>query len=277
MVYSYYIIINNLFLIKMLPSVKIVKKKRSSSKMLPETTSSPYFESGIRGQKQKSLTMIKAFTPSINRKSLAEFPFPVRHLGDSEPLISIEKAENDQLVHKAEEFEAILHERLDKFKKNDSEYISELEVLDSVYFEVASFLKPFAKLFRTLRRRIEEKCYENLKEDFEGKIEKLSKERACLVAKINGLADMNEKLNQEIDKLKSNKAEFDRLLIDNPNFLITYKNIVEQMLEQVEAIKGLKKEVKRLKKIEALYQVLSQGNQSYMESFIMTDDRLLKE
>ena len=50
--------------------------------------------------------------------------------------------------------------------------------------------------------------------------------------------------------------EYNRIFKDNPEFLINYKNIVSQMIEQCEVIKDQKKEIKRLKRIEETHSKL---------------------
>jgi hypothetical protein len=237
----------------MLPSVS--NKKRSSSKLSSDLTSSPYFQPFIRASNSKSRSFIsKKSSPSAGKFSFYD------GLQDPNKTSEIKRLSIDQSLDlksrfqmKPEDLEKIIQERLERFSIGDSEFSSEMEIFDSVFDEVLAFFKPFDAILNMIRRKIKEECYKYAKEDYLGKIEKVDKENKRLLAKINSLSDINIKLNNEKKEIQEKLQEYERIFKENPNFLINYQNIVNKMLHQCEEIEDLQKDNKRLKKIEECF------------------------
>lgn len=252
----------------MLPQVH-VSRKRSSSKLSADLNTSPYIESLMRSEKYKSLTTIKTCSPGIIKRKFIDLEAQKsKDLKLTHVNISFEKSKH--LSSKAEEIEEIYHDRLEKFKSGDSEYISVIEIIDSVYFEVLNHIKPFHDLMKSLRNQLEIQLYECAKEDLLRKIERVKKENSSLLMKINSLADINAKLEVENKKFSERNQELERILETNPSFILNYQNIVEKMIEQCQQIEDQKKEIKKLKKFELLYNEMINDltNRSFLEKSI---------
>ena len=243
----------------MLPTMD-TKNRRSTSKILSDISSSPYADSNLRSRKPKSsMTLVYSSSVLIPKQILEKTP---KNSLQKYCRKSVLIQKNDfQAENLAEEFEKSLKERLEKFKNNNSEYFSELEVVESVFFDIFNHFKPFEKLLKELIERIKNCAYENFKSSFIHKIQKLKQSKGLLVQKINSLSDINQEITIKNKALAQTKVYYERLFDENPEFFVNYQNIVDKMLEQCETITNLKKKVKKLKKYEALYHELSKDIQ----------------
>lgn len=229
----------------MLPIV-IHRRKNSQTKLSADFTDSPYIKTVTRTPKVKSVTMINPSPSTTAGKLLFANGFTDTNKKFKKLNQSVDR------FHKSfpEDYESILKNRIEKFKAGDSEYISELEIVESVYDEILKFVEPYEKILNTLRDKMKECFYSMAKEDLHKKIEKVKKENSSLLLKINNLSDINSKLLGEKKKLEESNEEYVRIFKQNPDFLINYENIVNQMLGQCELISSQKKEIKRLKRVE---------------------------
>ena len=231
----------------MLPSV-IVKRKRSQSKLSCDFTDSPYFRICVRTPKVKSNTLFNSTPIVTSTKQLFGNGF-----ADTNKHKEFQKfSQSTDLAPKisSDDFEAMLKDRLEKLKAGDSEFINESELIESFYDEILALAKPYEKILNLLRIKLKESYYHMAKEDLEKKIEKVKKENTSLLSKINHLSDINSKLFDEKQTLQESNDEYLRMFKHNPEILINYNNIVNQMLGQCETINLQKKELKRLKKVE---------------------------
>ncbi|OMJ90992.1 hypothetical protein SteCoe_6564 [Stentor coeruleus] len=241
----------------MLPTVSI-QRKRSSSKLSMDFSISPGTDKIIRSQKNKSLTGFKAYSPLPSKTFLKEFDMSTSKPRESRKFLTTQVFEPLKSSTKAEDFEEVLNDRLEKYKKGNSEYISETDVIDSVFYDVISHLKSYENIFRLLRQKLDICIFDQAKEEYTKKIEKLKKDKNMLIMKINSLSDINSKLQEENKKLNEDKDNFTRLFTDDPDVLINYQNIVEQMLEQCNIIREQKKELKKLRKYQGMYKELAE-------------------
>lgn len=239
----------------MLPSVSI-QRKRSSSKLSIDFSTSPGTDKLIRSQKKKSLTGFKVYSPIPSKTFLKDFDIYAPKPKESRKLLANQVFEPIKASNKIEDFEEILNDRLEKYKKGNSEYISEIDVIDSVFYDVISHLRCYENIFRVLRQKLDVCIFDQAKEEYAKKIEKLKKDKGVLIMKINSLSDINSKLQEENKKLNKNRENFTRLFMDDPDVLINYQNIVEQMLEQCNIIREQKKELKKLRKYQGMYKEL---------------------
>ena len=245
-------IINN-----MLPAV--ISKKRSSSKLSVDISSSPYFQPFTRSSNTKSRTVVlKKSSPSAGKFSFNDGSNENPKLQDFKRL-SLDQSTDFKCRYaaKPEELEKLLYERLKNFSIGDSEYCSEMEIFDSIFDEIVNLMKPFEKLLNLIRKKMKKECYKYAKEDFNEKVDRLEKDKKSLVAKINSLSDINAKLTEDVRVMEDKIVEFERILKQNPSFLITYQNIVNQMLQQCEEIEELKRENRKLKKVEECFMKIS--------------------
>ncbi|OMJ93352.1 hypothetical protein SteCoe_3707 [Stentor coeruleus] len=241
----------------MLPIVS-VQRKRSSSKFSGDFNISPGTDKILRSEKNKSLTALKRSSPLCPKHYLKEINSSVGKPKETKKLLMNQVFEPlPSLPQKAEDFEEILNDRLEKYTQGNSEYISEIDVIDSVFYDVISHLKNYENIFRILRQKLDACIFEQAKEEFGKKVDKLKKEKDVLILKINSLSDINSKLQEENKKLLESRENFKRLFSDNPDLLIKYQNIVDQMLQQCKVITEQKKELKKLRKYQELYKELA--------------------
>lgn len=231
----------------MLPSVN-VRRKRSKSKLSCDFTDSPYIRIVTRTPKVKSNTLFNPTPLVTSTKCLF-----VNKFTDTNKHKEFQKfSQSTDQIQKitSEDFEGILNDRLEKFKAGDSDFINELELIESFYDEILTLTKPYERILNLLRIKLKESYYQMAKEDLEKKIERVKKENSSLLLKINNLSDINSELFDEKKKLQESNDEYLRMFKHNPEVLINYENIVNQMLGQCETINLQKKELKRLKKVE---------------------------
>lgn len=259
----------------MLPIVS-VQRKRSSSKLSVDFNISPVTDKILRSEKNKSLTVLKRTSPLCPKHYLKEFNSSTGKPKETKKLLMNQVFEHLPLLpQKAEDFEDILNDRLEKYKQGNSEYISEIDVIDSVFYDIINNLKSYENIFRILRQKLDVCIFEQAKEEFGKKVEKLKKDKDLLILKINSLSDINSKLQDENKKLVESKENFKRLFSDNPDLLIKYQNIVDQMLQQCKIITEQKKEIKKLRKYQALYKELAkefEQKSTIVESIEITED-----
>lgn len=149
---------------------------------------------------------------------------------------------------KALNLEKLLRDRLEEFKNSRGNWTSEIQVLDSIYLEITKYFHKFAPILRILRNKYEEN-FTKLSHDFcTEELEKTINKNEVLLKKINSLSKINQDLMTDKSNLKKSIEDYERLFEVNPNILINYQNIVEQMLNQCKIIENLKKENKSLKK-----------------------------
>lgn len=235
-----------------------LRKKGSSVKVSSDNSVSPYNQVFVRPKKEKAKTEILKKIPTISRKDSCNFHSPDKQKPRHFKPISYSQAFDSYLEtsQKTEELEKLLRFRLDKFKSGDSEYNSEIEIADSIYDNLMQILKPYMKIFTLLRETYKSFYYDQAKEHFKAKLDKLDKEKNGIIKKISRLSDINASLMEEKQILEQKTAEFERMFEANPKFLINYQNIVSQMLGQCEQIENQKKELNRLKKVEETHQKL---------------------
>ena len=236
----------------MLPSVVILQKKRFSSKVLPNFSPSPYSKSLTRNSKNRSHTSLHP-SPNILRSPLLNVVDIDRtHVVRSS--IQIPKMIEPPSSIKAAELEAEYKQNLESFQNGDSEFLSELEIIDSIYMQITNYMKPFENLLQIFRNKLNQSIYEDLRVKFEKKIEKMKSQNQMLIKKINSISDLNANLAEENKKLGENKSEYERLFKKHPDLLINYQNIVDQMLEQIKIVAEQKKELKKLRKYRDMYE-----------------------
>lgn len=250
----------------MLPNV-VIQRKRSSSKTSINSTSSPYAESVSRHQKNRTQTSFKFISP-VNIRSSVNLSIESSKLREWRS--SLRKNEDFELTitQKAAELEEEYNLKLDRFLKGDREYLNELEIIDHIFLQIANFAKPFENLLNVFRQKINQHAFENMQEKFEKKIRKIKEMNSSLIQKINSLAEINGNLVEENKKLKASKADFERLFVDQPDVLLNYQNIVEQMLKQCDTIVELKKELKKTRRYKELYETFMEENLNRSISFI---------
>lgn len=149
---------------------------------------------------------------------------------------------------KALNLEKLLNDRLEEFKNCKGNWTSEIEVLDSIYLEITNYFHKFARILSILRQKYEENFTKLSHSFYTEELEKTTKKNEVLLKKINSLSKINQDLTTDKLKLKKKVDDYERLFETNPNILINYQNIVEQMLNQCKVIENLKKENKSLKK-----------------------------
>lgn len=222
------------------------RRKNSQSKLSADFTDSPYIKTVTRTPKVKSVTLINPSPSTTAGKMLFANGFTDTTKQFKKLNQSVDR------FHRSfpEDFESVLKNRIEKFKAGDTEYISELEIVETLYDEIMKLVEPYEKILSTLRVKLKEYSYLMAKEDLQKKIEKVKKENSSLLLKINNLSDINSKLMGEKKKLEESNEEYTRIFKHNPEFLINYENIVNQMIAQCELISSQKKEIKRLKKVE---------------------------
>ncbi|OMJ84655.1 hypothetical protein SteCoe_14174 [Stentor coeruleus] len=240
----------------MLPTISI-QRKRSSSKLSVDFNISLGTDKILRSQKNKSLTNLKSHSPIPSKRFLKEFDIITSKPRESRKLLTTQVFEPVKTSTRIEDFEEILNDRIEKYKKGNSELISEIDVIDSVYYDIINHLKSYENIFRVLRQKLDVCIFNQAKEEYAKKIEKLYKDKNLLIMKINSLSDINSKLQEENKKLNEDRENITRLFIDDPDVLINYQNIVEQMLEQFSIIHEQKKELKKLRKYQEMYKELA--------------------
>jgi hypothetical protein len=232
----------------MLPSVNI-RKRRSKSKISIDLTESPYARIHSKSGSVKSLISVKQASPAYKLGFTENISETIKFKDFKRSLID-QSFEVPSKLSKPEDFELLLKDRLEKFKEGDSEYMNELELFETLLDEIISTLKPFDKLLMSLKEKMKEMIYKMAKDDLLQKLEKIRKENSNLINKLNNLSDINSRLQEEKVKLEESNLEYSRIFKDNPDFLISYENIVSQMIEQCEVIRSQRKEISRLKKVE---------------------------
>lgn len=233
----------------MLPSVNL-RKKRSKSKLSCDFTESPYGKLHSKSGNIKSLTYAKQASPANYKLGFMDSLSETSKFKDFKRNLIDQTFDFSGKLMKPEDYEVMLREKLEKLKQGDSEFLNELELYETVFDEIVLNLKPFEKLLFGLKDKIKELVYKMGVEDTQRKLEKFKRENSNLINKLNSLADINSRLQEDKSKLEECNSEYSRIFKDNPEFLINYNNIVSQMIEQCEVIKDQKKEIKRLKKIE---------------------------
>jgi hypothetical protein len=175
---------------------------------------------------------------------------------------------------KAKELERKLKERLNKFESGSSSWNSEIEILDSVFFELSSYFNKFSSVLMSLRKHYEESFLKYSSMFLHQKLEKVKKKNLELVGKINSLSKIHQDLLNENERLRKSQDEYERLFQNKPEVLINYNNIIDQMIGQCKVIDGLKKENKSLRKGEVAnakminelkLQLKHQGSLSFLE------------
>lgn len=233
-------------------SQKVVYR-RSKSKLSQE--GSPYLEPIIRTKKSftnipslsskrhtfTGLTM--AVTEANQERSRKSDKIQKRYLADNSMQELLE-------MKKAKELEELLNERLEQFSAGMSEWISEIDVIDSIYAEIMKFFQHFAGLLQTLRSKLESFVCFSVKEKFSSQIQKVVKKNENLIVKINNLSNLHSQVVKENEEIKKKQKDYHRIFESDPNFLINYQNIVDQMIEQVDIIQKLQRENKKLKEKE---------------------------
>ena len=246
----------------MFPAVSL-NKKRSNSKFPAENSDSPYSDSMVRSQKSKALTWKKNKSPVISKKNLLEGnndELKSRHIRNSLQVQFPSHIQSD--ITKAETLEQEYNETLKKFKMGDEDiqFINEIEIIDDILLKIVDHMKPFEKLIKRLRKRLEKNLYkislEEIKENFDEDLEKAEKRNSSLIQKINSLSDLNDQLAEDNKKLREKLLEYDRLFKDSPNLVLNYQNIVDKMLEQCNKIKEQNHEIKKLRKYYEKYKIL---------------------
>lgn len=233
----------------MLPVIDNLKE----SKTVQKYKSSPYLKSVFRSKKNLlSKYPTQTFLKFSEKESFSEISQNKPKTDQSQ---SFCKSFYKQFSDK--HFEDLLFNRLEKLKTGNSKFVSEKEIIDSVYLEISKCFGNLKKIFGILRAKLEECLKNEVFEAFESKIDKLTKENQNLVIKINNLSEINSDLAEENKSLKVSQMDYDRLFKDNPTLLIKYQNIVDLMLDQCKMIENLKKENKKLRRIEILYEELN--------------------
>ena len=153
---------------------------------------------------------------------------------------------------KAKQLEDLLYDRLEKLNSNQSNWNSEIEVLDSIYKEISIYFNSFGRIFMMLRQKYEENFTKFSNLILHEKLQKTKKKNENLLSKLNTLNLINSQLLSENEKLKKDGEDYERLFKSKPEILINYTNIIDKMLDQCKTIDELKKEVKVLKRAEIL-------------------------
>ena len=238
----------------MLPSVVLSKKNRSNSKVLITFSPSPYSKSLTRNSKSRTNTTFHPSSSNILRSPLLNVVDVDRTQMSKRSSMQIPNEIEPSSINKAAELEAEYKRNLESFQNGDSEFLSELEIIDSIYMQITNYMKPFENLLQIFRNKLNQSIYEDLRVKFEKKIEKMKSQNQMLIKKINSISDLNANLAEENKKLGENKSEYERLFKKHPDLLINYQNIVDQMLEQIKIVAEQKKELKKLRKYRDMYE-----------------------
>ena len=235
-----------------------IRMKGSCGKLPSETNSSPYNQIFQRRAKEKAKTIVLKKSSLMTRKNSFYCRSPEKSINDLPKLPKRNRISESNISAYGDpsELEKLLVTELDKFKSGESKFISELEIAESIFRNLLHMLKPFTKILTQLQETFKLSYYNQAKEVFKSKLEKLDREKNGLVQKISRLSDINSALVEEKNQLEERTAEFDRMFKENPKILINYQNIVSQMLGQCEKIENQDKELKRMKKVEDSYKKL---------------------
>lgn len=226
--------------------------------MPSETNSSPYNQIFIRPTKEKAKTIVLKRGSINTRKNSFYCRSPEKSINGLPKLLNRSRISETNITNYEDPkvLERLLVAELEMFKSGDSKFISELEIAENIFSSLLHMLKPFTKILTLLQETFKLSYFNQAKEVFKSKLEKLDKEKIGLVQKISRLSDINSALLNEKNQLEERTAEFDRMFEENPKLLINYQNIVSQMLAQCEQIENQNKELKRLKKVEDSYHKL---------------------
>lgn len=217
--------------------------KRVKSKLSKELAGSPYtpmgstkhiYKSSVSLSHKKSSSQIQEnFTDCVSK-------FVKRHSTMNLDTRMLEEEKSKYL-------EKLLYERLENIAPH-KEFKSEIQVLDSIYSEIATFFNKFERILMILREKLESCISKSVEDQLSYKIENVKKLNENLVKKINTLSDMHQLVVEENEKMKSELSEYNRMFKENPKFVVNFQNIVDKMLDQCKVIDKLNAEIKRLRK-----------------------------
>lgn len=247
------------------PSLKVIR--RAKTKIPVETNSPTQSNAKLR---QFSSTL-KGKTPSFSTLNLTGYEIPLerRRLAPIMKSLSQLPRFNESDLSKAKELEELLERRINQTEQGLSKWKNELEVVNSIYTELMNYLHCFSNLLQILKSKMKACIQSKVNENYIEHIESLKRENKNLVIKLNSLDQLYTEHLNENSKLKEKHSEYQRLFDNDPNFIINYQNIVEQMLKLVDAVHVLKKENKDLKKM-----ILKKSLRiTYLENKSYEDDR----
>ena len=186
---------NRIILLKNAPT-GYHKKKKSKSRINFDPGNSPYHEATYGFKRFKSFTSFKQVSPVVQKKNLHYLADTLKNYkyGCPSEQNSFSFPSSATI---AEDLEEELNEKIEKFKKGDfdNEFINELEIVDYIYLKVIEYMKPFEKVMKILRSKLEKCLYDitiqDFKAKFKEKLEKIQKKNAILIQKINYLSDIN--------------------------------------------------------------------------------------
>jgi hypothetical protein len=144
-------------------------------------------------------------------------------------------------------FEEMIAERLEKLHQGKGPWSSEIEVIDSVYAELISSCGQHESILKILRIKLEESLKNKINEAFTKRLAKLEADKTHLLAKVQGMLELNGGLEIQISELREKLNDYERLFGEDQNNLVRYGNIVDEMIRQCNEIKDLKRENKRLR------------------------------
>lgn len=220
---------------------------RSKTKM---DSSSPYLDHIVRNKHNKSSTELKSLPAAAIKTTVAESFTETGKYKEFRRHLTLSYDKNSADSSKAKQLEELFHERMGKFHCGETEWLNEIEIIDSIYYEIFSHFSCFENLLKTLKNKMKE-CLKTMTFDhYKAKIERLKQKNQVLVVKINNLTKINQDLSKENENVRKSQENFERLFKGNPEILVKYENIVDQMLKQCQVIDNLKKEIKRLRKIQ---------------------------
>lgn len=226
---------------------QLLQINRSKTKI---DSSSPYLDHIVRNKHNKSTNELKSLPAAAIKTTVAESFTETGKYKEFRRHLTLSYDRNSNDINKAKQLEELFHERIGKFHCGETEWLNEIEIIDSIYYEIFSHFSCFDNLLKTLKNKTKE-CLKTMAFDhYKAKIEKLKQKNQTLVVKINNLTKINQDLSKENEHVKKSQENFERLFKGNPEILVKYENIVDQMLKQCEVIDSLKREIKRLRKIQ---------------------------
>ncbi|OMJ90991.1 hypothetical protein SteCoe_6563 [Stentor coeruleus] len=211
---------------------------------------SPYLDHIVRNKHNKSTTELKSLPAATIKTTVAENFAETEKYKKFKRHLTLSYDRNSIETNKAKQLEELFHERMEKFHSGETEWLNEIEIIDSIYYEIFSHFSCFDNLLKTLKNKMKECLKIMTFEHYKEKIEKLKQKNQVLVVKINNLTKINQDLSKENEHVRKSQENFERLFKDNPEILVNYENIVDKMLKQCQVIDNLKKEIKRLRKIQ---------------------------
>ena len=208
-------------------------------------TISPYNSSVIKRSISHKRPSIKSKTlvpaNSIESSSILDSyikPSKKRH-------ITLNFDSNNIDEEKSKQLEDLFHQRLEQLAKG-KRWKSEIEVIDSIYTEICEYFHKFGNILSVLKDRYEKCIRTAALDELNAKIEKITCENESLVRKINSISSIHEDMMEKYENLKRDQMEYERILSENPGFILNFKNIVEIMIKQTNKIEVLKIEIRSL-------------------------------